>query len=156
MTAIAGVNRVFYKGFLFRVEIDGVISAAFQDCSPVTMETGDIDQWEGGALIPNKSPGRVTVANITLKRGATDDRQLWDWFQQTVASAAMLADPDFKRNLDIIQFNRQALEIQRYTLFNAYPRRWGGGTWDNNADANLVEEVELRYDFPQQGGDSPT
>ena len=30
--------------------------------------------FEGGSLIPNKSPGRLTFSDVTLERGATQDR----------------------------------------------------------------------------------
>lgn len=153
MTAIIGTQKVYYKKFLFRIEIAGVVSAAFQDMSDLAVETADVDQWEGGSLIPTKSPGRVTVDNVTLSRGATDDRDLWDWMKQTIAAASMQAEPDFKRSLDLVQFNRANVEIARWTLVNAYPRRFIAGGWDNNADENVMETVELRFDFFVEGGD---
>lgn len=155
MTAIANVNRNYYKKFLFLVEIDGVVSARFQTCSEIVMETADIDHFEGGDLIPNKSPGRVTVANVTLTRGVTDDLDLWAWFQQTVAAASLLVDPDFKRNLDVVALERNGVERRRWTLVNAYPRRFLAFSGDNNTDENAIEEIELRYDFPIIGGDNP-
>lgn len=153
MTAIVGTQKLYYKAFLFRIEIAGLVGAAFQDMSELSMETADIDQWEGGSLISTKSPGRVTVPNVTLSRGATDDRRMWNWFLETVAAASLVAEPDFKRSPDLVQFNRAGDEITRWTLINAYPRKFVAGAWDNNADANVIESVELRFDFFVEGGD---
>ncbi len=33
---------------------------------------------EGGSLIPNKSPGRLTFSDVTLEHGATEARDLFD------------------------------------------------------------------------------
>ena len=61
--------------------------------------------FEGGSLIPNKSPGRLTFSDVTLERGATQDRDLFDWFQDVAitSSGLGLTDVNYKRNLDIVQ-----------------------------------------------------
>ena len=44
----------------------------------------------GGSLIPNKSPGRLTFADVTLERGATQDRDLFDGFQDVAITSSGL------------------------------------------------------------------
>jgi hypothetical protein len=36
----------------------------------------NVQYHEGGSLIPNKSPGRLTFSDVTLERGATSDQEL--------------------------------------------------------------------------------
>lgn len=154
MTAIIGTQKVYYKKFKFLVEIAGVVSAAFQTAGPLEMQTEDIDHYEGGNLIPDKSPGLVTVTNCTLTRGATDDEDLYNWFKETVAADSLVEEPDFKRSIDIVQQNRVGEEVKRWTLVNAYPKRFLAGEWDNGANENVINEVELRYDYFVKGGDN--
>jgi len=45
-------------------------------CSELSVEAANVQYFEGGSLIPNKSPGQLTFADVTLKRGATQDRDL--------------------------------------------------------------------------------
>jgi hypothetical protein len=47
----------------------------------------------------------MTFPDVTLERGATQDRDLFDRFQQVanLASGLGLNDIDYKRNLDIVQ-----------------------------------------------------
>ncbi len=71
--------------------------------------------FEGGSLIPNKSPGRLTFADVTLERGATRDRDLFDWFQDVAITSSGLgvADHAYKRNLDIVQQDRDGVTLRR-------------------------------------------
>lgn len=69
--------------------------------------------FEGGSLIPNKSSGRLTSSDGTLERGATQDRDLFDWFQDVAitSSGLGLIDVSYRRNLGIVQQDRDGTTI---------------------------------------------
>ena len=67
---IVGTPRTYHKKFKYIVEIDGVLRAGFSKASELSVEVASSQYWEGGALIPHKSPGRLTFADLTLERGA--------------------------------------------------------------------------------------
>jgi phage tail-like protein len=146
---VIGTPRTFHKKFKFIVEIDNVASAGFQKCSELSVEVANVQYSEGGALIPNKSPGRLTFADVTLERGATEDQDLFDWLAEVADAAANagLNEPEFKRNLDIVQQDRDGSELRRWRLHNAWPVKFVAGDWDNEADENVIESVTLTYDF---------
>jgi phage tail-like protein len=147
--AIIGKPRSFHKKFKFIVEIDQVQHAGFQKCSELSVEIANVQYYEGGSLIPNKSPGRLTFPDVTLERGATEDRDLFDWFQQVASTAGGLGltDPDYKRNLDIVQQDRDGATLRRWSLTNAWPVKFVAGEWDNESDENVIESVTLSFDF---------
>ena len=146
---VIGTPRTFHKKFKFVVEIDNVASAGFQKCSELSVEIANVQYSEGGALIPNKSPGRLTFADVTLERGATADQDLFDWLTEVADASANagLSEPEFKRNLDIVQQDRDGSELRRWRLHNAWPVKFVAGDWDNEADENVIESVTLTYDF---------
>ena len=146
---VIGTPRTFHKKFKYVVEIDGVASAGFQKCSELSVEVANVQYYEGGALIPNESPGRLTFADVTLERGATSDKDLFDWLTQVADAAANagLNEPEFKRNLDIVQQDRDGSELRRWRLNNAWPVKFVAGDWDNEADENVIESATLTYDF---------
>ncbi|MDC0714244.1 phage tail protein [Stigmatella sp. ncwal1] len=148
MTVI-GSPRSFHKRFKFVVEIDSVASAGFQKCSELSVEVANVQYFEGGSLIPNKSPGRLTFSDVTLERGATQDHELFDWFQDVVHTASGLGLPDslYKRNLDIVQQDRDGTTLRRWSLARAWPVKFVAGEWDNESDENVIESVTLTYDF---------
>ena len=147
--AVIGKPRSFHKKFKFIVEIDGVGHSGFQKCSELSVEVANVQYFEGGTLIPNKSPGRLTFADVTLERGATQDKDLFDWFQDVAntASGLGLNDVEYKRNLDIVQQDRDGTTLRRWSLTGARPVKFVAGDWDNEADENVIESVTLTYDF---------
>ncbi len=92
---------------------------------------------------------RLTFADVTLERGATEDRDLFDWFQDVAltASGLGLTGVGYKRNLDIVQQDRDGTTLRRWTLTRAWPVKFVAGDWDNEADENVIESVTLTYDF---------
>ncbi len=149
MAGVVGQARSFYKKFKFVVEIDGVAYAGFQKCSALEAEIAVIEQNEGGTLIPDKSPGRVKFSDLTLDRGATDDLDLFTWFKEVVDASANsgLKDPEYKRNLDIVQQDRDGSSLRRWRVTRAWPTKFSAGEWDNDADENVMESITLAYDY---------
>ena len=156
---ILGAPRTFQDKFKFLVEIVGFASAGFQKVSELSVEAAKIEYSEGGALIPNKSPGRLTFSDVTLERGATEDNDMYDWFSE-VAQASIqasvvpgagqgfgLIDPLFKRDIDIVQQDRDGSTLKRWRIFQAWPTKFVAGEWDNEADEKTIQMVSLTYDF---------
>ena len=152
---LAGTAKSFDKKFKFEIEIDGFKSAAFSKMSELSFEVAKVEYHEGGAVIPNKSPGRATFTDVTLERGATSDIDFWVWVSSVVSTAAAgvgspavgLPDPVYKRNMHLVQRDRDGSELKRWALFGAWPVKFVAGEWDNSADENVIEMVTLTFDF---------
>lgn len=159
--AIIGRPRSYYKKFLFTVEVAGVGSAKFQKAGPLEAEAAVIEQWEGGAITAEKSPGRVKVSDVVCDRGATKDLDLWNWFKQVANMAAGTGEVDdlYKRTVDIVQKDRDGTELRRWTMHDAWPSKFVAGDWDNGADGNVIESITIvqKYFDPSddQGNVSP-
>ena len=149
--AVQGSPRSFHKKFKFVIQEQGIASAGFQKSSEISAESAVVSYFEGGSVIPDKSPGRVTVTDVTLERGATQDRDLFDWFLDVVdiAANAGLVDNQYKRTIDLVQQDRDGTTLRRWRLHNAWPMKFVAGDWDNEADENVIEMVTLTYDFPE-------
>ena len=63
------------------------------------------------------------------------------------ASGLGLNDVEYKRNLDIVQQDRDGTTLRRWSLTGAWPVKFVAGDWDNEADENVIESVTLTYDF---------
>ena len=151
---VFGKPRTFHKKFKFLVEVDGFqgeAKARFQKCSEISAEVAKVEYWSGGSLIPDKSPGRVTVSDVTLERGVTANQDLHDWFNEVVDIAANkgLVDPAYKRSVDLVQQDRDGTTLKRVRLHNAFPTKAVVGDWDNSSDDIVIESVTLTFDFYQ-------
>lgn len=153
MGIVIGQARSFMKKFQFRIELDGgaggPVYAGFSKASELSVEVANVQYWEGGAVIPNKSPGRLTFSDLTLERGATSDRALYDWLNEVVSISAGigLTDYAYKRNLDLVQLDRDGAVQRRWSIYNAWPTKFVAGEWDATADEVLLESVTLTYDY---------
>lgn len=58
---------------------------------------------------------------MTLEGGATEDRDLFDWFQDVAitSSGLGLTDVNYKRNLDVVQQDRDGVTLRRWSLSRA-------------------------------------
>lgn len=147
--AVLGEATKFHHKYRFQVQIEDFAHARFQNCSELSAEIAKIEHWEGGALIPYKEPGRMTFTDITLERGVTVNRDLYNWFLETsnaVKNAGRIM-PRFKRNLDIVQRGRNGSVRRRWTLLNAWPTKFVAGEWANDDDGVVIESVTLTYDI---------
>ena len=63
----------------FKVEIEGVTQGAFTEVSGLESTTEVIEFQDGDDLVLRKRPGRTKYANIVLKRGYTNNDELWNW-----------------------------------------------------------------------------
>ncbi len=147
--AILGTPRSFHHKANHIVEVPGVGSAAFASVSELSVEAATVSHFEGGALIPYRAPGRLTFSDVDLQRGATRDRDLYDWFLEVAnaASGRGLSDAAYKRSVDIVQLDRDGETLRRWTLFNAWPSKFVAGEWDNDSDDVVIESVTLTYDY---------
>jgi phage tail-like protein len=147
--ALIGTPRSFHTKWKFVVEIDGFARAGFQKCSEIKVEAKDVTYYEGGSLIPYKTPGLLEFSKVTLERGATNDLDFYNWFQQVaIASASVgLIDNEYKRNLELVQLDRDGSELRRILLTGCYPSMLTLGEWDNTSNEVVIEKVELCYDY---------
>ncbi len=75
-----------FKGFNFLVEVDGVARAAFSEVSGLESETAVIEYRAGSEKVNTvrKLPGLTKYGNIVLRRGVTQDADLWNWRKSIV------------------------------------------------------------------------
>ena len=143
-----GTPRSFHKKFKFLFEIDGFQFVGFQKCSELSAEIAKVEYHEGGALLPDKSPGRVTVADLTIERAATADNDLFSWFSSvaSLVSQIGLVDNAYKRNGDVVQLDRDGSELRRWGCTGLWTTKFVAGDWDNESDENVIEKATLALD----------
>jgi len=110
-----------YKGYSFRVEIDGSTRAGFRECSGPEVTHDLIASREGDeGRTTRKLPGLVKYANISLRRGISDDQDLWTWHNTATTGAIA------RRNGSIILLSDTGDELARGAVA-VKPLRASGG-----------------------------
>jgi phage tail-like protein len=140
---MARPNRIDpYGNFNFLVEIDGAAKAGFMEVRGLELDIGVIEYREGGdkLLTVRKLPGLVKYTNITLKRGYTQDRSLWDWVKKVVDGNVQRA------NMTITLLDDQRQPVLRWAVHQAWPCKYEGP--DLNAKGNdvAIETLEICHE----------
>jgi phage tail-like protein len=110
-----------------------------------------------------KTTGLVRFEPVTLKRGVTADRELYDWYTlvnndadslnavsaaaTTFLGATSFQNPIFRKDIIISVTDRTGVFVKHWVLFNAFPISYkGGDDLDATSDSKLVEELVLTFE----------
>ena len=130
-----------YRGFNFRVEIDGIQEAGFRECSGLDATTDPVDYREGtDANHVRKLTGLNKFAPITLKRGITDSKTLWEWRETVIGGKTT------RKNVSIVLFNEAQEEKLRWNLREAWPSKWTGPSFNATSNEVAIETLEIVHE----------
>jgi phage tail-like protein len=138
-----GQQPVYYRSFQFLVEIDNVSQARFQEVGGLDATIDTMEYREGGmALGTLKFPGQTKHSNLSLKRGYTDDKQLYTWFEDVMTGRT----EKIRRNISVIQIDMAGKEVFRWNLFNAFPVKYTGPAFNAKGNDLSIETLEVAYE----------
>ncbi len=130
-----------YRNFNFRIVIEGVAAAGFSECHGVTAEIPVIEYREGsdkGGI--RKLPGLPRYGNVTLKRGLTANRDLWDWFRAVAGGAAD------RRAVSIALLDDAGEPLVTFNLVDAWPVKYEGAALDALGNDVAIETLEIAHE----------
>ena len=123
------------------LDLDGVgVVANFNSVSGISSELEIVDNpyvTEQGKVYIGKLPGKPKTPTVTLKRGLTGAKQLWEWHK-----AVMQGTPD-RRNGSVILMNTIGEEVLRYNFTNAMLSKLSLSEGGATTSGVQVEEATL-------------
>ena len=139
---MAGPNRNDpYKAFNFLVEIDGIQVAGFSECTGLSTETDIIEYREGNERVGiRKIPGLTKFTNITLKRGFTRSRDLWNW-----RKVVMDGGVD-RRSGTIVMLGDDHAPVARFQFREGWPSKWEGPKLNAKSSEIAIETLEITHE----------
>lgn len=127
-----------YRNYGFLLDIDGITQAGFSDCSGFGSSTDPIEYREGGEnATVRKLPGMTKHANITLKWGLTDSRDLYDWYRQIVNGEII------RKNGTITVLDTQGVPKVQWNFLQAWPVKWDGPDFTAKGNDVAIETLEI-------------
>jgi phage tail-like protein len=131
-----------YRAFNFVIEIDGVPRGAFSEVGGLTAEGDSADYREGTDVQPNvrKLVGLRKYTNITLKRGYTADKVLWQWYTNIFNGVAD------RRNVTIVLMNERREPVLRWNAENAWINKIEGPALKASGNEVAMESIELVHE----------
>jgi phage tail-like protein len=132
-------------GFQFAIEVGGMVTGYFTECGGIGSENEIAETktvTDTGQEVVLKVPGRLKFGDVTLKRGITDNLQIWEW-RQLVEEGKM---SDARKNCSIIMFDRNYTPAARWDFVNAWPSKVSGPDVKSDSNDFGVEEMVLVHE----------
>ncbi len=128
---------------MFRVMIGSDPFGSFLKVSGIGYSQEPFEIKEGGRnstphLRPFGGPGKFN--EVTLEWGSVR-RSKMEWWTQGVAPGY-----GFRKNVTIIQMNRQGFPFRIFQLFGAWPKSWQVGDLDARGNDLATESLTLVYE----------
>ncbi|MBO7427109.1 MAG: phage tail protein [Paludibacteraceae bacterium] len=137
-------NNYPLTGFHFTVKwSDDDENVSFSEVSGLSVSTTPIEYREGAnkEYTTFKMPGLKKYDNVTLKRGAmATDNGFYDWFN-TISNNTVE-----RRDITISLLNEAHEPVVTWSLKNAFPIKYDGGSLNASDGKVLIESVELAYE----------
>src|SRR4051812_35510693 len=126
-----------YRGFNFRVEIEGTDVAAFREASGLTFTTDPIEYREGNdpQLHVRKLPGLTKFGNLNLRRGITQDLQLYNWYLTVVNGAPV------RKSGAIVLRDEEQQDVVRWRFVEGWICKWEGPAMNATTNEVAIESI---------------
>lgn len=131
--------------YTFHIEVDGRTIAQFTEVSGLSSEIQVIEHQEGGkggTRVYKKLPGSKKSGDITLKRGKTDNKELWQWHKKAYDGKI----DEARSNFSVVLFDYARGEIDRYDFMNGWPSKISIGALQAKGNDILVEETTITHE----------
>lgn len=127
-----------YKGFRFRVELDGIQQAGFSECSGLGSHVEVVEYREGAdQATVRKLPGKVSYPDVTLKWGSTDSTELYDWHMAAVKGQIQ------RKHGSVVLLDDGGTEKVRWNFYNGWPSKWDGPSFNAKGNDLAIETLTI-------------
>jgi len=142
-----GKPRNRYQEMKFLVEIDGVESAKFTDCGEIKGTKDFSEYFEGGTITPEEIPMHVKFADITLSKGASENKDMWNLFKASANSSSNKGSTE-TFTATIVQLGYDDEREEEFILKECQVADWSSGKWDNKSGEVRMESLTLKFRYP--------
>ena len=112
-----------FRGFKFKVEVDGITRAGFREASGL-----------------DSAQDPVEYRAISLKRGVTNDAELWAWRKKSIDGTIE------RKNGSIVLTDDAGEEKARWNFVDGWPTKWTGPTFNATANEVAIETLEIAHE----------
>jgi phage tail-like protein len=127
-----------YRNSNFLVEIDNVTVAGFSECTGLTSEVEVIEYRNGSEdQVLRKLPGLIRFGPVTLKRGLTASRELYQWHQK------VLQGKTERQSLSIVLLDDARQPVARWNVREAWPQKYEGPRLNARSSEVAIETLVI-------------
>lgn len=130
-----------YTKFRYSVEIDSSEVAGFSEASGFDASIDVVEYREGNMpTTPLKVPGLKKYSNITLKKGVSATKELYDWMIAGVTGAVQ------RKTISIHIKDETDAVVASWQVINAWPCKYTAPDFNATASEIAIESLELAHE----------
>lgn len=134
-----------YRGFNFRIEWDGIQQGGFREVSGVDFDQPPVEYRDGtDPLHVRKLPALNKYSNITLKRGITDNHEIWDWRKKCIDGKIE------RKNGSIVLLDDGGTEKCRWNFHEGWPTKLTVAGFNATSNDVAIEELAIAHEFVEK------
>ncbi len=129
----------------FYVDVGGKVTGMFKECSGLGSESDVVEHkvvTKGGIPTTMKVPGTLKWQNVVLKRGVTNDMEIWNWRKQVEDGKVEGA----RKDGSITMYNQAMKEVARWNFVSAWPIKVSGPSLNAGTNEIAVEELTISHE----------
>ncbi len=127
-----------YAQYNFILEIEGTTVAGFAEVGGLSMEQDIIEYREGSdTATMRKLPGLRKHGNISLKRGYTQNRELWNWRKTTIDGVTE------RKSGAVILRDEAGQPALRWEFREGWVSKYEGPALKASANEAAMESIEI-------------
>ena len=121
--AATGERKDPFRGYKFKVEVDGITRAGFREASGL-----------------DSAQDPVEYRKISLKSGVTDDAAFWAWRKRSIDGTIE------RKNGSIVLCDHTGEEKVRWNFVDGWPTKWTGPTFNATGNEVAIETLEIAHE----------
>lgn len=132
-------------GFHFQLEVQGRVTGYFTEIGGLGSEHEVIEHKvvdRNGNDLVQTLPGRLKWQPITLKRGLTSVRDVWDWRKMVEDGKVGEA----RSNGSITMMNQSLQTVAQWDFVNAWPSKVTGPQIQSDSNTFAIEEMTIVHE----------
>lgn len=137
---------VYLHSYRFKVEIDGVFSAAFSNVSGISvkLDTAPYRVGTDKSTVPRSVPGLSHFEHVTFSRGVVGDYDMVDWIWSVCSGAGNApTGVNMRRNITITIIRPDGTDGPRWFLNGALPVSYTTSDLDSMNGEVMLETLEV-------------
>jgi phage tail-like protein len=127
-----------YAQYNFVLQIDDTNVAGFTEVGGLSMEQDIIEYREGSdTATVRKLPGLRKYGNISLKRGYTQNRDLWNWRKTTIDGLTQ------RKSGAVVLRDEAGADALRWEFREGWVSKYEGPALKSTANEAAIESIEI-------------
>lgn len=131
-----------YRNFRFKLEISGMTVAAFSDATLPDTSQDPIEYRNGNdPIYVRKLSGLIKYGSLTLKRGVTDNLDIYNWRQLVEEKGS--DGQGAKKDVTLVLIDTEGNDKATWNIYQCWPSKYSSSEFSAKGNDVLIETLEL-------------